>query len=61
MQIEFRDGLREVPDHLALLMRGLPTYDMTYEEARAKANWKMVADIANKAQADAVRKTLRSR
>ena len=61
MQIEFRDGIREVPDHLALIMRGLPTYDMTYEEAREKANWKMVADIANKAQADAVRKTLRSR
>jgi hypothetical protein len=61
MQIEFRDGIREVPDHLALIMRGLPTYDMTYEEARQKANWKMVADIANKAQADAVRKTLRSR
>lgn len=61
MQIEFRDGIREVPDHLAVIMRGLPTYDMTYEEAREKANWKMVADIANKAQADAVRKTLRSR
>ena len=61
MQIEFRDGIREVPDHLAYLMKGLPTYDMTYEEARQKANWKMVADIANKTQADMVRSTLRSR
>lgn len=61
MQIEFRDGIREVPDHLGELMRGLPTYDLTYEEARQKANWKMVADIANKVQQDLARKTLRSR
>lgn len=59
MRIEFRDGFREVPDHLAELMRGLPTYDMTYEEAREKANWRMVADFANKAQNDIVRKSLR--
>lgn len=61
MQIEFRDGIREIPDHLAALMKGLPTYALTYEEARHKANWKMVADIANNAQNAAVRKTLRSR
>jgi hypothetical protein len=61
MQIEFRDGIREIPEHLAVLMKGLPTYALTYEEALQKANWKMVADIANKAQNDAVRKTLRSR
>jgi hypothetical protein len=61
MQVEFRDGIREVPDYLAILMRGLPTYDMTYEEARDKANWKMATDFANKVQLDIQRKALRSR
>lgn len=61
MRIEFRDGFREIPDHLAELMKGLPTYDMTYEEARDKANWRMAADFANKAQRDVVREALRRR
>ncbi len=31
--LEFRDGERDIPDHLALLMKGIKTYQMTYEQA----------------------------
>lgn len=56
-QVEFRTGIREVPDHLAALMRSLETWRMTYEEAVQNSNWKMAADVANKAQADLIRRS----
>lgn len=49
MQLEFRDGIREVPDHLADMMRGLDTYRMTYEEAQIAANQRLVRDRLNQA------------
>ncbi len=49
-QVEFRDGSREVPDHLADLMVVFETYKMTYEEARDKANQRLAADLLNKTQ-----------
>lgn len=48
-ELEFRDGLREVPDHLADMMRGLDTYKMTYEEAQTLANQSLVRDRLNRA------------
>lgn len=31
--VEFRDGERDVPDHVAELLRGHSVYAMTYEQA----------------------------
>ncbi len=53
MQVEFRDGKREVPDHLAALMTDIETYRMTFEEARDAANRKALADLIN-ARADKI-------
>lgn len=36
--LEFRDGKREVPDHLLSLLQQIETFKMTYEEALAKAD-----------------------
>ena len=60
-KIEFRTGFREVPEHLAALMRNLETWTMTYEEAVAKTNWKLAADYANKVQDSIVRASLERR
>lgn len=60
-QVEFRTGIREVPDYLANMMGSLETWTMTYEEAVKQANWKLAKDYANKAQDDIVRKALRIR
>jgi hypothetical protein len=57
-QVEFRTGIREVPEHLAALMHDIETWRLTYEEAIEKANWKMAADVANKAQAEIIRRTV---
>lgn len=38
MRVEFRDGIRDIPDHVANLMQGLDTHRLTYEEAMEKAN-----------------------
>lgn len=48
-QLEFRDGVREVPDHLADMMSGFNTYAMTYEEAQTQANQRIVRDHLNSA------------
>jgi len=46
-EIEFRDGKRQVPDYLGVLMSGLPTHRMTYDEAVDAANKRMEADHLN--------------
>ena len=48
-EVEFRDGKKLIPDHLADMMASLPTHTMTFEEARDKANWKLASDHANRA------------
>ena len=48
--VKFRDGKREIPDHLAAMMVGLETKAITYEQAVEKANWKMASDHLNHAQ-----------
>ncbi len=52
--IEFRDGERDVPDHVAMLLRGLETHTMTYEQAIRKSETKLVSDRLNAAQQSAV-------
>lgn len=47
-EVEFRDGKRVVPEHLADIMAGLPTHTMTYEQAVEKANWKLANDHVEK-------------
>lgn len=47
VEIEFRDGKKVVPDHLADLMTDLKTHTMTYDEAVKQANWKLATDYAD--------------
>jgi hypothetical protein len=61
MKVEFRDGIKDVPDYLADMMRGLPTYEMLYEEAVQKANWGVTRRYLNKIQFDVQRKSLKVR
>jgi hypothetical protein len=53
VEIEFRDGKRMVADYLAVMMQGIKTHTMTYDEAIAAANQKAEADLLN-AKQDAV-------
>jgi hypothetical protein len=52
VEVEFRDGFRLVPSHVADLLHNYKTWTMTYEEAIKKSNTAMAADFAN----DAMRK-----
>jgi hypothetical protein len=47
-RVDFRDGPREVPEHLAELMEPLDTYKLTYDEAVKAANDKLLADHLDK-------------
>ena len=49
IEVEFRDGKRQVPDHVAEMMESLPTHTMTYEQAMEKANWKLADDHVSRA------------
>jgi len=49
-EVDFRDGKRVVPDHLADMMETLPTHTMTFEQAVEKANWKLASDYLDRAQ-----------
>lgn len=52
--VEFRDGERDVPDHVADMMRGLRTWEMTYEEAKSKSENRMVSQALEVAQKDLI-------
>lgn len=49
-EVEFRDGKREIPDHLADLMVGMDTYKLTYAQAENEANQKLARDVLWKFQ-----------
>lgn len=49
MQIEFRDGPREVLDHLAVHMKNMETFRMTYPEAVDAVNKKLQSDFISAA------------
>lgn len=59
--VEFRDGEREIPDHLADLMSDLETYRMTFEEAKKEADFRLVRDYLNKQQARVISDHFRNR
>jgi len=53
--LEFRDGPRAVPSHVAYLMAGLDTLRYTYEQALAIANAKVLTDYLGKVQVGVLR------
>jgi len=58
--LKFRDGEREVPNHIASLLDGDETYTMTYEEAVQLVNKRNLGDRLQKAQDDAIRQHFRN-
>lgn len=50
--LEFRDGDRAVPFHVAAMLEGVETWQYTYEEALRVANGQFVRDRLNSVQAD---------
>jgi hypothetical protein len=49
VELQFRDGKRWVPAHLADMMGDLDTYKLTYAQAKDEANKKMTRDFVNDA------------
>jgi len=47
----FRDGPREVPPHVEAMLTGIPVHKLTYEQAKAAANNKMLTDHLERAHA----------
>lgn len=47
IEMEFRDGKRVVPNHLAAALGQLETHRMTYQEALAKVNDQFTRDNLN--------------
>lgn len=58
--MEFRDGERDVPDHVAVLMKGLRTFEMTYEQARQAAHNNQMKQALDVAQRDIIRQHMKS-
>jgi hypothetical protein len=50
VELEFRDGVHPVADHVAWLMRGVDTTTMTVEEAIRASETQKVKDFLNGAQ-----------
>lgn len=57
--LEFRDGEKDVPDHVAVLMRGIRTWEMTYEQARSQAHTNQMRQALDVAQRDLVRQHMK--
>jgi hypothetical protein len=53
-EVEFRDGVRVVPPHVAAILRDIDTFALTFEEAIQVANQKMTRDYLAKVQRDAI-------
>lgn len=58
-ELEFKDGFRMVPDHLADMMVSLKTHTLTYDEAVEKANWKLASDFVDRAYDSQIRNHFR--
>lgn len=54
-KVDFRDGTREVQDHIADFLESLDTYTMTYAAAMRVVNNRFLRDRLDKAQDEAVR------
>lgn len=55
-EVEFRDGDRVVPFHVAALLEGVETWKYTYDEAIQKANEQLLRRRLNELQREAVNK-----
>lgn len=55
VETRFRDGTRLIPHHLAVMMNGLPTQELTYDEAVRAANNRVVGDILGTTQENILR------
>lgn len=44
-KVEFRDGYRDVPEHVGALLKGIETSRYTYDEAMGAANRRMESDF----------------
>lgn len=58
--VEFRDGIREVPDHVWAMLTDMriETFRYTYEEAIRRADQEMLARRLSEAQNELVRSHL---
>jgi len=54
VNVEFRDGEKLVPHHVAVLMKGLDTHTMTYDQAIRAANQALMKNRLDQAQRDLV-------
>lgn len=53
-EVEFRDGLRVVPHHVAAILASVETYKFTYEEAMKLANQGMLRHALGRIQTETV-------
>lgn len=53
--VEFRDGPREVPDHVKALMSGIPTHTLTYDQATEAMNKSLEKGVIDRAADTIVR------
>jgi hypothetical protein len=59
--VEFRDGEKYVPAHVAMLMKGIETHTMTYDQAIRLANQTLMKNRLQAAQASLVNAHFRVR
>jgi len=50
VELEFRDGIEAVPDHVAILLRGVETHTMTKDEAVRASEDQMLRNHLDRAQ-----------
>lgn len=55
MEKTFRDGKREVPEHLAEMMAGMETFRLNFADAIDEANRRQMGEYLSKAQHDVLR------
>lgn len=53
--LEFRDGEKDVPDHVSVLMKGLRTWELTYDQAMDLAHQNLSRQALDKSQRDLIR------
>jgi hypothetical protein len=53
--VEFRDGEKDVPDHVAVLMQGLRTWEITYDQAMALAHQNQLRQALDATQRSMIR------
>ena len=58
-EVEFRDGLKVVPHHVAAILSGIETWKLTYEEAIKLANEGMLRSALGRIQQQTVSKHFR--